>query len=779
MEQARKLLTPAPAPEETPPWFPPAPAVVPEKLYGENGLALLKAAAAKGHPEAMVLTGLCALNGDGMKPDAELAVDSFRRAALAGNIQGQLLYAEACTEGRAMPQDVDEARKWLEKAAAQGSAEASTSLVILELKTAPSSKKALPILDRLKRLAEEGDSAALASYAGAYLGGGLLSFSYFDLPGALSDETQKRCTKLLEVAAQAGRPEAIHQLSINHSRGKDADPKSHRKWQKLAIAAGHEPAMVSEAESMESRYASPPSGSSVQPLEWYLLAGNRGWTSGLTNAARILDRSDTPEAARQALACYRRAAAWGDPAAQGRMDFEEARKITAEADVKAREETFQAALEKARAAAGDTAWAEARKDFQTAALQGHGKAALYLALMCRDGVGGAKDKPGYTRWIRLSAHLGETEGMTLLGTDLASDRHYAWQLTGKEWLDKAIAAGSTNAQFALAHSYVLGLDEETKLDLLRKAADRGHAQAIEHVGICYNNASGVPKDLAEAARLYQRAAEMGEPGAAEMHAENLQKGEGLKKNLPEAIKWHRRAGEAGSWRSLMTAYEAYKNGIGVKKDPAEALRLLRVGATQGWTEPQAELGIQYYYGELGLKKDPARALAWLERAVESNGSAAMAYLGVLLSEGTVVKKDEKRALELWKGGAERGSGLAQALYAIALLGGPSGSQTKISEAERIEALKWFLLAVEFGETRFAAQTTKLKNKMTFAQIAEAEKQRGAFKLVMDVDRNELPADPDLPPAQAAKARLEKQKDTWARLDKTAQGQEGTLHEWKN
>lgn len=779
VEKARELLSSPPASPSPPIWFPPAATVVPEKLYGENGLALLKAAAAKGHAEAMLLTGLCALNGDGMKPDVELAVDSFRRAAVAGNLQGQLLYAEACIEGRAMPKDLDEGRKWLEKAAAQGSKEASTSLVIHELRTAPSAEKALPILARLKRMGEAGDSAALAAYAGAYLGGDVLPFSYWNLPGATSNETDGQCKKLLETAARAGRPEAIHQLSALKSNSLDQEfSKDSREWVRRALATGHEPAIMHQGKSLESRFVSGGSGPNEQPLEWYLLAGNRGWTAGLINAARILDTKGTPEASQEALACYRRAAAWGDPAAQGRMDAEEARKVTAEADVKAREESFQAALEKARSTTDAEVWVEARKQFQTAALQGHHKAALYLALMCREGVGGAKDEPGYSRWIQLSAHLGETEGQTLLGTDLANHHQRAWQTTGKEWLDKAIASGSVNALFALADSRVLGLDYEGKLELLRKAADRGHARAIEHVGICYNNASGVAKDLAEAARLYQRAAELGEPGAAEMHADNLQKGDGVKKNLTEAIKWHRRAGEAGSWRSLLTAYEAYKNGIGVKKDPAEALRLLRIGATQGWSEPQAELGIQYYYGELGVKKDSQRAIAWLERGVANNGSSAMAYLGVLLSEGTVVKKDEKRALELWKGGADRGSGLAQALYAMALLGGPSDSQTKITADERIEALKWFLLAVEFGETRFAAQTSKLKGKMTFAQIAEAEKLRDSFKLVMDVARNELPVDPDLPPAQAAKALLEKQKDTWARLDKTAQGQEGYLHEWK-
>ncbi len=44
---------------------------------------------------------------------------------------------------------------------------------------------------------------------------------------------------------------------------------------------------------------------------------------------------------------------------------------------------------------------------------------------------------------------------------------------------------------------------------LRKAAERGHADAQFNLGVMYNNGEGVPEDDIEAVKWYRKAAEQG------------------------------------------------------------------------------------------------------------------------------------------------------------------------------------------------------------------------------------------------------------------------------
>ena len=45
----------------------------------------------------------------------------------------------------------------------------------------------------------------------------------------------------------------------------------------------------------------------------------------------------------------------------------------------------------------------------------------------------------------------------------------------------------------------------------RKAADKGSTSAMVELGVLYGNGTGVPKDEAQARKLFERAAEAGNP----------------------------------------------------------------------------------------------------------------------------------------------------------------------------------------------------------------------------------------------------------------------------
>jgi TPR repeat protein len=78
-----------------------------------------------GRPVDQRAMGLLRLQGDGfLKPDQAAAVDWFRKAALQGDAPAQLHLARALSSGRGASRNLDEALRWSEAAARQGSPEA-------------------------------------------------------------------------------------------------------------------------------------------------------------------------------------------------------------------------------------------------------------------------------------------------------------------------------------------------------------------------------------------------------------------------------------------------------------------------------------------------------------------------------------------------------------------------------------------------------------------------------------------------------------------------------
>jgi len=76
----------------------------------------MRAAAEGGMPNAMVAMGLLIHDG---RIKSGLAADWFEKAAKAGDAQGQFLFAVALKEGDGRPQNLIEARQWVDRALSQ------------------------------------------------------------------------------------------------------------------------------------------------------------------------------------------------------------------------------------------------------------------------------------------------------------------------------------------------------------------------------------------------------------------------------------------------------------------------------------------------------------------------------------------------------------------------------------------------------------------------------------------------------------------------------------
>jgi Sel1 repeat len=88
-------------------------------------------------PGAQCVVGQAYLKGDGAPKDLTKALQWFRKAAEAGNKEGQRELGHALAEGQGTPVDVVEAYQWLSVAAAKGDKAAQEELAVLTRKLSP------------------------------------------------------------------------------------------------------------------------------------------------------------------------------------------------------------------------------------------------------------------------------------------------------------------------------------------------------------------------------------------------------------------------------------------------------------------------------------------------------------------------------------------------------------------------------------------------------------------------------------------------------------------
>jgi TPR repeat protein len=186
--------------------------------------------------------------------------------------------------------------------------------------------------------------------------------------------------------------------------------------------------------------------------------------------------------------------------------------------------------------------------------------------------------------------------------------------------------------------YVAGLkvrDDAEKVAFYQQACDGGYAQACTNLGWMYQNAHGVNKDPAAAARLYKRACD----GNACYLPNNLgcvnlgrmfRDGEGVEQNQTVAARLFRDVCARSPLsdedakniaRSCSLAGTAYLEGMGVPKDIKLALPLLEKGCAANDTFGCFNLGTVYEFAT-GVAADKARAIGYYQNACDHGDGEA-------------------------------------------------------------------------------------------------------------------------------------------------------------
>lgn len=217
----------------------------------------------------------------------------------------------------------------------------------------------------------------------------------------------------------------------------------------------------------------------------------------------------------------------------------------------------------------------------------------------------------------------------------------------------AVAALAAALSFALSFSIppLSAEDPAPRKTLveLRAAAKSGEPQALLDLAdeLAYG-ADSTPEQQAESIAWYRRAAEKGNAEAQNHLGIVLWLGEGVEVDQKQANQWFRRAadqGEASSQYWLASSYEMGQGGL--PTDPAEAVKWYRRAADQGHPESQTSLG-QMYANGTGVPQDDAEAVRWFKKAAEQNNASGENSLAEMYAAGRAVGKDEKEAARLFE-----------------------------------------------------------------------------------------------------------------------------------
>jgi TPR repeat protein len=256
---------------------------------------------------------------------------------------------------------------------------------------------------------------------------------------------------------------------------------------------------------------------------------------------------------------------------------------------------------------------------------------------------------------------------------------------------KSISSEAENFDLMVktANSLLKKRKPKEAVNLFRRAADYGHAEAQYHIGRCYATGKGLQRSSEEALKWYQRSADQGNTEAQYQVGRCYELGKGVKKKIKEAIKWYKISADEGHAEGQYCLGNCYHNGRGVRRDARKTIKWLQKAADQGHTVAQYELGKCYLDG-WGVEEDAKVGLKWFNKAASKRHVGAQYYIGECYLTGWGVEENEKVGFKWLKKAAELGH--REARYQIGKCYEDGWGVT----INRAQAIRWFLEAANQG-----------------------------------------------------------------------------------
>ncbi|HEX8333711.1 MAG TPA: tetratricopeptide repeat protein [Segetibacter sp.] len=171
-----------------------------------------------------------------------------------------------------------------------------------------------------------------------------------------------------------------------------------------------------------------------------------------------------------------------------------------------------------------------------------------------------------------------------------------------------------------------GVNKDSSQSLLwyAKAAEAGHADAQNNLGIKYRKGRWIKRDYDKALQLFKRSANAGNAYGMFNLGVMYEFGKGVKQDYKNALEWYQKSVAVKPVTS--TAYRIgvlYEEGKGVQQDFTEAIKWYQTNAKEPYS--MHRLGNMYEQGK-GVSVDKTKAVEWYQKAIEANSPFGMYYL---------------------------------------------------------------------------------------------------------------------------------------------------------
>ncbi|MBR2974865.1 MAG: sel1 repeat family protein [Clostridia bacterium] len=269
------------------------------------------------------------------------------------------------------------------------------------------------------------------------------------------------------------------------------------------------------------------------------------------------------------------------------------------------------------------------------------------------------------KWYRRAAKQGNAEAQFCVGYCYKYGKGVRQDyFKAAKWFKLSANQGNPKAQYhlAYAHEHVQGevWDKQKAFELYQASANQGNKHAMFKMGKIYDEAQlDQPEDATKAFTWFKRASDKGHLEATNNVGDCYETGRGVEQNLSKAVSYYKKCAVDECPIGQYSLALCYAGGIGITKNTAKALELLTKSANNNCKEAQYELGMAYYGTDQA--KD---GYYWLQKASDNGHPKAPMYLGCCYVWGLGVKQDLALGRSYLQPFAQQGNAAAQ--YAMGM-----------------------------------------------------------------------------------------------------------------
>jgi uncharacterized protein len=283
--------------------------------------------------------------------------------------------------------------------------------------------------------------------------------------------------------------------------------------------------------------------------------------------------------------------------------------------------------------------------------------------------------------------LGITHQQAKLGVSANEELALKWyEQSARSYYAPAIL----EVAWILAYGQNKHRNDDRAQRLFELSAQMGERAGFYHLGLRFQNGTGVRRDLYRAAENFEKAASLGHLYAQNSLGIIFLGSDAFPRSIEKAVDAFRQAHGAGFIPATVNLGNRYRLGEGVTKNPTEAFRLYMEAATAGNNFSKLFVAEMYRAGE-GVQKDTLKALEWFKKAIDAEMSSACVDLGAIYANGLGVDPDYREAAKWLRRGIKLGNETCRNNLAAYINLGKARA-----EADEVP-LEMFRLAAEAGD----------------------------------------------------------------------------------